>query len=136
MGAYIYYRTADVKEADRAMALLMEMEENKFLLEKSWGVVLKNREDIEWAKKEFPHMVDSMIREQGRGDYKVSGGNEEEILGINFEEFLERLTVIFEKLNKDVEMKYLYRSCAFGGTYFTESQIDRITQEGELFSNK
>jgi hypothetical protein len=32
MGAYIYCRTADVREADRAMAILMEIEENKLLL--------------------------------------------------------------------------------------------------------
>ena len=136
MGAYIYYRTADVKEADRAMALLMEIEENKLLLDKGWGVGVNSQEDIDWAKKEFPHMVDSMIRDQGRGEYKVSGWDAEEELGIDFEAFLERLTVIFEKLNEDVEMKYLYGSCAFGGSYFTQSQIERITQEGELFSNK
>ena len=81
-------------------------------------------------------MVDSMIRDQGRGEYKVSGWDAEEELGIDFEAFLERLTVIFEKLNEDVEMKYLYGSCAFGGDYFSESQIERIIQEGELFSNK
>jgi hypothetical protein len=136
MGAYIYYRTADVEEADRAMALLMEIEENKLLLDKGWGVGVNSQEDIDWAKKEFPHMVDSMIRDQGRGEYKVSGWDAEEELGISFEAFLERLTVIFEKLNKDVEMKYLYGSCAFGGDYFSQSQIERITQEGELFSNK
>lgn len=136
MGAYIYYRTADVEEAGRAMSLLREIEENKFLLDKGWGVLVANQEDIDWAIEERPDMVAFLTREQGKGNMKVSGWDAEEELGMDFEEFLERLTVIFEKLNEDVEMKYLYGSCAFGGSYFSQSQIERITQEGELFSNK
>ena len=136
MGAYIYYRTADVEEAGRAMSLLREIEENKFLLDKGWGVLVTNQEDIDWAIEERPDMVAFLTREQGKGNIKVSGWDAEEELGIDFEAFLERLTVIFEKLNEDIEMKYLYGSCAFGGSYFSQSQIERITQEGELFSNK
>jgi len=136
MGAYIYYRTVDVEEADRAMSLLMEIEENQLLLDKGWGVCVTNQEDLDWAKKERPDMLNSLMHEQGRGNYKVSGWDAEEELGIDFEMFLERLTVIFEKLNEDVEMKYLHRSCAFGGNYFSPSQIERITKEGALFSNK
>ena len=136
MGAYIYYRTADVAEADRAMSVLMEIEENRLLLDKSWGVCISCQEDIDWAKKERPDMVDFMLSEQGKGNYKVSGWSAEEELGIDFESFLERLTLIFEKLNREIDMKYLYGSCAFGGSYFSQSQIERITNEGELFSNK
>jgi hypothetical protein len=136
MGAYIYYRTADIKEADRAWDILQGIEENRLFLDKGWGVGVTNQEDIDWAKKERPDMVDFMIKEQGKGEYKVSGWDTEEELGIDFESFLERLTVIFEKINMEIEMKYLYGSCAFGGSYFSKSQIDRITNEGELFSNR
>jgi hypothetical protein len=136
MGAYIYYRTVDVREADRTMSVLMEVEENKLLLDKGWGVGITNQEDIDWAKKERPDMVEYMKSRQGKSEYKVSGWDAEEELGISFEELLERLTVIFEKLNEEIEMKYLYSSCAFGGDYFSQSQIERITKEGELFSNK
>jgi len=136
MGAYIYFRTADVEEADRAMSVLMEIEENKLLLDNGWGVGVTNQEDIDWAKKERPDMLNYMNHEQGKGQYKVSGWDAEEELGIDFEAFLERLTVIFEKTNEEIEMKYLYRSCAFGGDYFSQSQINRITKEGALFSNK
>jgi len=136
MGAYIYFRTADVEEADRAMSVLMEIEENKLLLDNGWGVGVTNQEDIDWAKKERPDMLNYMKHEQGKGQYKVSGWDAEEELGIDFEAFLERLTVIFEKTNEEIEMKYLYRSCAFGGDYFSQSQINRITKEGALFSNK
>jgi hypothetical protein len=136
MGAYIYYRTVDVREADRTMSVLMEVEENKLLLDKGWGVGITNQEDIDWAKKERPDMVEYMKSRQGKSEYKVSGWDAEEELGISFEELLERLTIIFEKLNEEIEMRYLYGSCAFGGDYFSQSQIERITKEGELFSNK
>jgi len=136
MGAYIYYRTADVEEADRAMSVLLEVEENKLLLDKGWGVGITNQEDIDWVKKERPDMVEYMKSRQGKSEYKVSGWDAEEELGISFEELLERLTIIFEKLNEEIEMRYLYGSCAFGGDYFSQSQIERITKEGELFSNR
>jgi hypothetical protein len=136
MGAYIYYRTVDVTEADGAMAILMEIEENKLLLDKGWGVGVTDQEDIDWAKKERPDMVEYMKSRQGKGEYKVSGWDTEEELGIDFEVFLEKLTIIFEKLNEEIEMKYLYGSCAFGGDYFSQSQIERITKDGKLFSNK
>ena len=136
MGAYIYYRTADVKDANKAWEVLQNIEENQLFLDKGWGVGITNDEDIEWAKKERPVMVEYFTKELGKGDYKVSGWDTEEELGITFDEFLERLTIIFEKLNKVINMKYLYGNCAFSGSYFSKSQIDRITNEGKLFSNR
>ena len=136
MGAYIYYRTADEKEADRAWEVLQEIEENKRLIDIEYPVQINSSEDLKWAKEnKEQYMIDYYSKNMGHGDFKVSGGTEDE-LGVTLEELLELLTVIFEKLNQEVKMKYLYGSCAFGGSYFSKSQIDRITNEGELFSNR
>jgi prepilin signal peptidase PulO-like enzyme (type II secretory pathway) len=140
MGAYIYYRTADKKDADRAWEVLQEIEENKRLIDIEYPIHVNSSEDLKWAKENSPkegsqYMIEYYSDNMGHGDFKVSGGTEDE-LGVTLEELLELLTVIFEKLNQEVKMKYLYGSCAFGGSYFSKSQIDRITNEGELFSNR
>jgi hypothetical protein len=138
MGAYIYYRTEDIEEADRAWEILQEMEENQRLIAVDNGVHLVHADDLTWAKKERSqgdYMVDYFFKNMGRGDFKVSGCAIEEELGIDFEEMLELLTVIFEKLNQEVDMRYLAGSCAFGGDYFSYGQIDRITNGFELMSN-
>lgn len=137
MGAYIYFKTENVKDADLADDILHEIEENKFLLEHGQGVVISCKKDLEWAKKEREDMIPFLMKEQGKGNFKVSSMEIiEDDLTLSTDEILERLTVIFEKLNAHVAMKYNYRSCAFSGDYFTESQITRITDNGTLFSNR
>lgn len=139
MGAYLLFKTKSKDDASLAKEVLEEMEEHTPLMKINNGVYILDKADIEFTKqelgiKEDHHLVKNKI---GTGSYKVSGMCEvEELLGKSGDEILEMLTVIFEKLNEKVEMRYFQGSCAFSGHYFTGEQISRITQNGKLISGR
>ena len=140
MGADIFYRTKVVEDADLASSILEEIEENRLLSGVNCEITLYCSDDLEWANSEKcpnPVWAKSYIEKHiGRGSFKVSGLDEPiELLGIEYEEIFELLTVVFEKLNRAVEMKYLSGSCAFMGSYFSAQQIRRITDNGRLLSD-
>jgi len=135
MGSHISYKVADIKEVDKAWEVLQSIEENRRLIVIGKGVDIINSRDLDWAKDESASMVEYFTTNMGEGQFRVSGCVIEEGLGVEFEEMLELVTVIFEKLNQEVEMRYLYGSCAFDGYWFSLSQIDRITDDGALFES-
>jgi hypothetical protein len=135
MGSRIFYKVANVTEADRAWEVLQTIEENQQLIAIGKGIDIINSNNLIRAKSKSISMVEYFTRNMGEGEFCVSGCVIEKGLNINFEKMLELVTVIFEKLNQKVKMRYLYGSCAFNGEYFSISQIDRITTDGALFES-
>jgi len=141
MGAYLYYKLVNPTEAKEAMDFLSEKSEtNKSLMEIHNAIHIYEPADIEYAKKNYPHMVDSYIKMQGTGDIKVSGGltEEAEKKGYTEENVLEIQTQAFEELNSQFKMKYYARSCAFTKDefYFNIEQMKRITEHGKHLSGR
>lgn len=141
MGAYLYFKLEDREQAKEAMDFLCEEHEGGMQLNKlGEGIHLVEPEDIEYARKENPHMVESYVTRLGTGDIKTSGGvsREADEAGYNEEDILEMQTKVFEALNEKFKMKYYARSCAFDvdGNYFSIEQMKKITQDGKLLSGK
>jgi len=141
MGAYLYFKT-ESNPNEVANYLLEENQLNKKLFEE-WeeqNIYINCDEDIEWAKKERPDLVDMFQKEYGTGSIKTSGGiswkfNE---AGYEYEDLAEMWIQIFEELNKRFKMKYYANSCAFteNECYFSLEQMKRITDNGKLLSGK
>lgn len=142
MGADLYYALKDKNKSEEAYNWLVnESEINKKLLDTRFSVYITTGEDIEWAKKENPALIDYMVKNHGRGVLKVSGADEDELaeIGCDEDSVYEMWTELFEELNQNFEMVYFAGSCAFrpdGKHYFSHEQMRRITKNGALLSGK
>lgn len=138
MGAYLFFGTKNPDDSVRY---------NAFLDKNSGHIILKNgfdtslyvydQADILWANKKYKdkpadleYWVDYFTDKLGEGQFKASGQDYDE-------KVFELITQIFEEVNKQFNMKYLRRSCAWDPNhYFTDNQKQRITVNGKLLSGK
>jgi hypothetical protein len=138
MGAYLYFKT-NPDSAEKANAFLAEQPEFKKLEKIYRNIWFTSTEDVEWARKNRPESVDYYYHELGKGAWKASGidENEGEPVGLSYEDIFEHITMLFERLNNVVEMKYLVNSCALNPNeyYFSLDQMRRITDHGRLLSS-
>lgn len=144
MGAYLYYKLVDKYQSDAANEFLELLPQNKYLIEKEYGVFITCQKDIDFVLNHPEDFHDKNHQENcvkfcqeriGTGDYKVSGIDYDN-LNLTSEHLLEKLTVVFEQLNQKFDMRYFCLSCAFSGDYFTNEQVVRITNNGALISGK
>ncbi len=141
MGAYLYFKT-ESNPNEVAKWLLETNQLNKKLFEE-WdeqNIYINCDEDIEWAKKERPDLVDMYLKQYATGNIKTSGGISFKFdeAGYSYEDLAEIWVQIFEELNKRFKMKYYAHSCSLNpdSNYFTLEQMKRITDNGKLLSGK
>ena len=137
MGAYLFYGLRDIKQAKELNAFLDSDLANQQLRKIKRGVYVFDESDVQWEKDNNNDYASEYCKKRiGTGDFKASGIGEDELkpIGLNFDTLLETLTRIFERCNRVFTMKYLKRSCAFSGDYFTQKQINIITDNGKLLS--
>jgi len=142
MGAYLYYKTTE-KEIEKVFDYLVNQNELNGKLFDEWDeqmITIGSQENVDWAKKERPDLIDMMKKGIGKGNIKTSGGTSEkfEEAGYDENDLLEMWTMIFEQLNERFGMKYYANSCAFNEdeNYFSLEQMKRITQNAKLLSGK
>lgn len=136
MGAYLYFKLSNPKQADEYNKFISETEEGKRLILAEHLISVYDNSDVEWAKENRPDMIRFFIEQIGKGDFKASGIFEEEVEKAgceNLDEFFELTTVLFVKAQTKFKMWFASRSCAFNldETYFSIDQMKRITQNGK-----
>lgn len=140
MGAHLFYKLVNKKEAKEVMDYICDVSETaKKLKEIKEGVSFGEPADIDWAiENKREDMIPFLQKSIGTGDIKTSGGLSDEAYekGLKEEDVLELYTQMFEELNERYEIKYYADSCSFTveGYYFTIEQMKRITQDGKLLS--
>ncbi len=141
MGAYLFYKTAEksLSAAGKAAGILDSYLFNQALRSiDECAFTVWSEEDLKWGREEpNPEYWEAyFLKHLGEGDYKVSSLDEDKLakIHIGYDAFFEKSTCMFEYLNNQIEMRYLCSSCAFSGDYYTDEQISRITQHGELLS--
>ncbi len=155
MGAYLYAKLLDKKQALKADDFIATIKENKQLTAINLGVNITCQKDIDMVKNDYENSVGfiadtaeeklkhqlSMIamfkKSIGKLDYKVSGIDFDGI-DIKEHQFFYLLTQVFVKLNQKFKMKYLFASCAFNTDfdYFSLDNMKAITHNGDLLSGK
>lgn len=139
MGAYLYFKLKDKRQAEKAMNWLEnESVANKKLMEINEGLFIVCPSEIQWAiDNNNPSYEDECRRNLGRGSIKTSGGRDFEN-DLELVDMLEMWVEAFEELNEKFEMQYLASSCAFtvSEDYFSVEQMKRMTRNGTLLSDK
>lgn len=143
MGAYLYYKLVNKNQADSYNAYMSGTEEGKRLIKAKSFLYVNDKSDIEWAKAkpENNHWLGYYEKYQGQGDFKASGISDSEIFNAGCKdemEYFELITNFFVKAQKKYKMKFAAWSCAFNPneSYFSISQMQRITNYGERLSGK
>lgn len=136
MGAYLYYKLSDKKQADEYNKFISETDNGKRLIKAEHLIAVYDSSDIEWAEKNRPDMIGFFKEQIGKGDFKASGIFVEEVENAgckNLNEFFELVTEAFVIAQTKYKMWFAARSCAFNldGTYFSIDQMKRITQNGK-----
>lgn len=136
MGAYLYYKLSNSKQADEYNKFIAETPEGKRLIKAEHLIAVYDNSDIDWAEKNRPDMVRYFQEQIGKGDFKASGIFTEEIEKAgckNLDEFFELVTEAFIVARTKYKMWFAARSCAFNlqETYFSIDQMKRITQNGK-----
>ncbi len=139
MGAYLFYSLKDPTH-DNAKKLNDFLDKDEFNLKLQSveaGFMVISQEDIDWATERKDAFNEENFRKiLGSNDYKVSYGIEDttERLKIDYEDFFEETTQMFERINKEFTMKYLAGSCAFDSDYYSDEQVMRMTEKGKLLT--
>ena len=141
MGAYLYYKLKNKKLADEYNRFIATTETGKRLIEANSLLTVYDNEDISWAKNGNSQFLQYYVEQFGKGVFKASGVNDEEIENAgckNLEEFFELVTQFFEEAQTKYEMYFAAWSCAFSldEDYFTIQQMKRITNNGEYLSGE
>ena len=134
MGAYLYFKTKP-ESAAKANDFLEKQPEFQKLYEIRRHVWFVTPDEVE----HYHDPEDFHKNISGTGDWKASGIDEDEgkPVGLSLEGIFEHVTILLERLNNVVEMKYASFSCALDVDewYFSLSQMRRITDNGRLLSS-
>jgi len=146
MWAYLYFRTKKIEETDKITKFMENSKEQEILEKLTWQywIYINNENDIKRAKKDKnDYFIEYYTKNKGRGDWKASWIEfEEEDLKLlkvkNDDDAMEKVfslvTSLCCKLNEKFDMWYLKSSCALSWDYFSEKQINKITDNWQRFS--
>lgn len=136
MGAYLFFKLSNKKQADEFNKFVSETEEGQRLIKAETPLRVYDNSDIEWVTKLKPNWLSYYKEQMGKGDFKTSG-----VLSYMVEdagcsdlmEYFELVTVLFEKAQTKFRMWFASGSCAFNAeaTYFSIEQMKRITKNGK-----
>ncbi len=136
MGAYLFFKLSNKKQADEFNKFVSETEEGQRLIKAETPIRVYDNSDIEWVTEHNPNWVSHYQEKIGKGDFKASGicsSMVEDSDCFDLAEYFELITNLFVKAQTKFKMWFASGSCAFNldGTYFSIDQMKRITQNGK-----